>query len=450
MEPSRTTSTRYARPHRPAPVRWANGLGAALAKLGLKADLSPGKLLAEAERRNRLSDFGDGSFLEPMRLLLEAVEAEARLHPIGRLITRERLLGVLGNRLRAERLFRDHPEILEAELAPPIVVTGLQRTGTTLLHRLLAADPETRAVASWEAVNPAPFRGRDPRRKIAERSERALRYLAPDFFAIHPVEADAPEEDSILLDFSFLSPVAEATLRVPSYSRWLQAQDLAPAYRYLVRLLRLLAWQRAPRARAAASLKERAPTRFVLKTPAHLPYLDLLVDALPGARIVHTHRDPAATLPSYCSMIAHGRGIFSDAIDPVEIGDELLRLQSRMLLRALELRQSSPSLHARILDLEYRELCSDPLATVERIYDFAGVPFSDGARTAVGAALRANRKDRFGKHRYALADFGLDPERVATAFGPYVESRAPRSGLPLEGIPPLATTGRDGPGLEAN
>jgi hypothetical protein len=413
------TSTRYDRPHRPAPLRWANLLGQGLSRLGLEADLRPERLLAAAERRHRLSDFGDSSFLEPMRRLLASIEREARLHPIGRLITRERLIGVLGNRLRAQALFHRHPEILELELAPPIVVTGLQRTGTTLLHRLLAADSGTRAIASWEAVNPAPFpengrrNGRDPRFAIAARSEQALRYLAPDFFAIHPVEADAPEEDSILLDFSFLSPVAEATLRVPSYSRWLDAQDLRPAYSYLVRLLKLLAWQRGPR-------------RLVLKTPAHLPYLDLLLAAMPGARIVHTHRDPSATLPSYCSMIAHGRGIFSDAIDPVAIGEELLGKQSRMLLRALELRRASPALEAQILDLDYRELVADPLAALQQIYTFAGIPFSERTRAAIEGALARNRKDRFGRHRYALADFGLDERRVAEAFAPYLEDRAAR------------------------
>ncbi len=415
---ARTTSTRYDRPHRPAPVRLANFVGAGLARLGLEADLELGGLLAAASRRHRLDDFGDDSFREPLSRLLDAVAREADLHPLGRLITRERLIGVLGNRLRAQQLFRAHPEILELELAPPLVVTGLQRTGTTLLHRLLAADPRTRAIASWEAVNPAPFparNGRDPRHAIATRSEQALRYLAPDFFAIHPVEADAPEEDSILLDFSFLSPVAEATLRVPSYSRWLDAQDLAPAYRYLVQLLKLLAWQ-------------RGPARFVLKTPAHLPYLDLLVTALPGARIIHTHRDPAQTLPSYCSMIAHGRGIFSDAIDPLELGEELLRKQSGMLLRAVELRRASPSLDAQVLDLEYRALVEDPLAAVERIYEFASLPFDARARGAVEAALQRNKKDRFGKHRYALADFGLDEARVAAAFAPYLEEREARRG----------------------
>jgi len=408
---ARITDTSYGRPYRPRLIRAANALGRGLKRLGLSGALTAEGLMRAAARRNHLSDFGELAFVDPLRRLLRSAEDEARLNTVGRWITRERLIGVLGNRLRTQRLLKQHPEIADQVLAPPIVITGLQRTGTTLLHRLLAADPNLRSLGAWEALNPAPLStrtrgGGDRRRALARLSERALAYMAPDFFAVHPVEAEAPEEDCLLLDFSFLSPVAEATLRVPTYAAWLSRQTLRPAYRYMATLLELLQWQRPGR-------------RWVLKTPAHLEYLDVLLDVFPGAKIIHTHRDPAQTVPSFCSMIAHGRGVFSDRVDPREIGAQWLARQSHMVHRAMELRQDR-AVDQAVLDVSYRALIADPPGTLRRIYDFTGEPWTPEVRASTDACLQVNRQHRHGRHRYCLEDFGLDGPGVQRSFSPYL------------------------------
>ena len=215
----RETSLDYRHPYRPRAIALANAIGRRATALGVEAPLSSESLVAAARRRTKLHEFGDEGFREPLDMLLRSIDEEARLHPVGRFITRERLIGVLANRLRIARVLADDPPIETAELAPPVVITGLQRTGTTLLHRLLASDPRRRFLPGWEALHPAPVRGggdEDPRVKGAKTAERALSYMAPDFFAIHPVEAGAPEEDVLLLDYAFLSTVPEATLRVPN------------------------------------------------------------------------------------------------------------------------------------------------------------------------------------------------------------------------------------------
>ena len=263
----RTTSRDYARPYRPRAVRVANRL------LPGPRRLTRDALLDAARARAKLDDFGPPDFLEPLDVLLDSIAREARLTPVGHLITRERLIGVLVNRLEVFAAHR--PWTRPLELAPPVVITGLQRTGTTLLQRLLAADPSRRWLASWEALSPAPSRARagaDPRVAAAERAERALAYLAPDFFAVHPVHAHAPEEDVLLLDQAFRSTVPEATLRVPTYSRWLESADQTPAYRHERLLLSLLSRQRG------------ANKRWLLKTPHHLEWLDVLFDVFEGAR----------------------------------------------------------------------------------------------------------------------------------------------------------------------
>ncbi len=243
----RETSVDYRNPHRPRAIALANVLGRRVEKLGVEASLTREWLFDAARRRTGLSDFGDDTFHEPLDVLLRSIEDEARLHPVGRLITRERLVGVLANRLRVQEALTRDPRIGASSLAPPVVITGLQRTGTTLLHRLLASDPRRRWLAGWEALSPAPVdrgRGEDPRIGNARWAERALAYMAPDFFAIHPVEARAPEEDVLLLDYAFRSTVPEATLRVPTYARWLEDPDQRPAYRRMATLMRALSAQR--------------------------------------------------------------------------------------------------------------------------------------------------------------------------------------------------------------
>ena len=424
---SRATRTSYRSPYRPAAVRVLNRLGLMLDGVRPRRRLTEESLLEQARRRHGFSDFGEQSFRLPLRVLLDSVESEAHLTPVGRWITRKRLLGMLGNRLRAEKLFREHPEIGEIEIEPPIVITGMQRTGTTLLHRLLAADPDTRALLSWEAINPAPLTSgraggenlhgnqdpygkenlrpqKDPRLRLARLSQKVLAYLAPDFFAIHPVEARAPEEDVLLLDYSFLSTVPEATLRVPSYARWLESQDLLPAYRYMKKLLQLLHWQRPGR-------------RWVLKSPHHLEYLDTLFSVFPRAKIIQTHRDPSVTLASFCSMIAHGRGVFSDSVDPCEIGRDWSRKVRRLVRKAMETRERVGE--DRFLDVYFHNLLRDPMREIERIYEFIDLPLMGETRRSLEAALRVNGRHRYGYHRYRLEDFGLSPAGVEARFAEY-------------------------------
>jgi len=403
----RVTSAAYETPYRPRPVALANRLAR---RFGLgAAALSVDALVAAARAATGLGDFGDERFRAPLGKLVGAIEREAELTPLGHLITRRRIVGLLANLLRAQALYAARPEILREEIRAPIFIVGLQRTGTTMLHRLLARDPGLRSLASWEALSPAPLRRRpwhrrDPRIRTAVLAERGLRYLAPDFFAIHPVEAEGVEEEVILLDHSFLSTVAEATLHVPTFSTWLEEQDQTPAYATLKRLLQLLQWQ---------DRRER----WILKTPHHLEWLDTLLAIFPDARIIQTHRDPVKTLASFCSMIAHGRGVFSDRVDPREIGAHWARKTQRMVARSMAARERAGA--ASFLDVSYYDLMEDPLTEVERIYRFIGRPFTAGVREAIAVARGENPQHKHGRHAYRLEDFGLTSAGIEPGFAAY-------------------------------
>ena len=327
---------------------------------------------------------------------------------------RQNLTRALVNRLRLEDLCDRHSEIARLPVESPVFIVGLQRTGTTLLHRLLSCEPSLRPLLAWEGLNPAPYPlspgrerrapdGRDPRMRLAEVAERGARYLAPAFFAIHPVEAHEPEEDVFLLDLSFVTPTADATLRIPSYTRWMQSVDQRPAYAYMRRVVQLLLWQRGG--------------RYLGKTPHHLENLDALLDAFPDARIIHTHRDPVRVVASFCSMITHGRRVFSDDVDPHEVGAQLSEKAVRAVGRAMAERERADP--KSFIDVAYTDLVADPMKEVRRILDFLGIAPSKDTESAMQRWASTNPQNKHGVHRYRLEDFGIDRADLERRLEPY-------------------------------
>jgi hypothetical protein len=376
---------------------------------GFQTKLEEGALIDAATKKSGLRDFGDESWRPALRRLLVSLNQEARLHPWGRFITKQRLLGLLQNRLRAQAIFRAHPEILEQDLKPLLVITGLQRTGTTLLQRLLSADPDAHSVLSWEALNPAPFDRKNQRKKriaAARTAERVLRYMAPEFFAIHPVDHTAQEEEILLLDMAFLSTVPEATMLVPDYSAWLSQQDQEPAYRYMKKMLLLLQWQKGP-----------GRTHWVLKSPHHMEWLDVLVRIFPETRVVHTHRDPLRNLASFLSMAFHAMHIFSEAVTPEEVGAFWTAKVATMVEKAMAFRAAGGA--SRITDVSYYDLVREPMREIERIYADAALALTDGARQCMNEQREMNRPHKHGVHHYRLEDFGVDRPRAEERFAAY-------------------------------
>ncbi len=372
--------------------------------LGTKINLSKDHLISLARKRTALHDFGNDFWDEPLQRMLDAIEGEAQLSPVGRFITRERLVGLLAVRLRAENDFKRNPHILGQDLYPVQLICGLQRTGTTKLQRLLAADPENRVLLSWEAINPIPLsndsREKEKRIRTARLSEKALRLMAPSFFAIHPVEHEQPEEDILLLDATFLSTTAEATMHVPSYAAWLEKTDQAIAYQYMIKLLKYLQYQRPAK-------------RWVLKSPHHLEFLDIIKQQMSDVHFIWTHREISESLPSFLSMVAHSQTIFSESVSLARVAEHWVRKTAHMLSRGMAFRENNPDLH--FTDVFYDQLVADQLAALDTIYHHRG---------AVSAALRdrfikagqQHRQHKYGMHRYSLADFGWSVEQVKNNF----------------------------------
>lgn len=371
-------------------------------------------LLAEARAGTQLSDFGDPSFREPMQRLCQALREEARLNEVGLATQRQRVLDILVTRLRVEDFFARHPEIADEEIGAPIVICGLPRTGTTLLHRLLAEDPEFDAALWYEVRYPAPFEGWEPgqpdaRIAAAEEEVRMTLELAPELMAIHPFDATRPDEEIMLLEQSFFSRTPESFCHLPEFSAWLEEQDQLPGYRYLYRLLQFLQWQHR--------LEGRARERWVLKAPHHLGFLPELFAIFPDATVIQTHRDPTDSIPSICSLCFQLETMGCDDPDPKATGAHWSAGWARYLERAMTYREAGHEAH--FLDIDYLDSVRDPIATVRRIYAFLDRELSPVAEDRMRTWTEQNAREKRAAHAYTLEQFGLSEASIARDFARY-------------------------------
>lgn len=371
-------------------------------------------VLADAQRKEALTDWGPGEFERPLRVLLDDYGC-ADLNAIGVHILRSGIVHSLRMRLRAQEWIRRHPEILDERVVAPIVVVGMMRSGTTLLQRLLAADPRFICAYGWEVVEVAPrldcqFTGVDPRIAISESREAKSRELAPELFAIHPMYAREAEEEIVFLADAFLSHVPESGAHLPHYRSWLDDQDFSPAYAYLHRMLQFLQWQKRRRGIAGQ--------RWVLKSPAHLGYLDLLRAQFPGLHIVHMHRDPATTIASGASLNATLHAMHADTVDLDRVGAQWLQRVGWTNDRAMAVRDGWGSDDDRVTDIGFADAVADPIGQVARIYDAIGLPLTVEAEDAMRRWLEERPREA-ARPAYGLETYGLRPEQVDERFTLY-------------------------------
>jgi len=375
--------------------------------------LDPDHLVTAACRRTGLEDFGDTEFRPALRELLASCEQEADLNLVGRLAARSDAARILRNRLRLQADRRRHPEIAAEIIRRPLVVVGLPRSGTTLLHRLLAQDPANRVPLTWEAMLPSPPPERatyptDRRIEFAERQVGWFLRIAPHFQRIHPVGARLAEECVMLMSHSFASYQFDTMYRLPSYQSWLERQDLHDAYRVHRQLLQHLQW--------------RCPgERWVLKAPNHLFALPTLAETYPDLNLIWTHRAPAEVIPSLSSLYTELRRVFSDSVDPRQTGPEVTRVWADGLARGLTALDRGVVPAGRVFHVRYTEIAADPVGTVRRIYQHYDLPFSAAFEARLRDFLQEFPRGRFGRHDYSLPEFGLDAEEERARYRGYCE-----------------------------
>jgi hypothetical protein len=366
-------------------------------------------LEASATRLTTLTDFGAEDYRQGLGVLLESYAKDEELTELGRRVKRSELRGALVARLVSEAGFAQHP-IDDAAIERPIFVTGIPRTGTTALHRLLAADPSHQGLEQWlcEFPQPRPPRESWPDNPVFQQIQAGFAkfYAAkPDFAGVHYIAADTVEECWQLLRQSAMSISYETLAHLPTYSAWLSAQDWTPAYARHRRNLALI----------GANEPEK---RWVLKNPSHLFALDALLAVYPDAIVVQTHREMRTTLASSCSLSA----LATEGYSTKFVGETIGHDQIEMLARGAEQFMAARDRHdpALFYDVAFADLAADPVGTVEGIYRHFGLPWTGAVRAAVEAEDVAGRSGhRAPSHRYSLDDFGLSAEEVDERFAEY-------------------------------
>ncbi|MGH9283635.1 MAG: sulfotransferase family protein, partial [Acidimicrobiales bacterium] len=351
----------------------------------------------------------DVPFLANLDRLVASCRDHGDLSPVGATVLTRAAVRHLRNLLELAAHVAAHPAVAARPLPAPVVVTGMPRTGTTLLHNLLALDPAHRALRVWEALRPVPPRDEA---EAEERQARAAAWLeafhrmVPEFQAIHAATPTGPEECDALLQNTFASQHFDDMFDAPAYSAWLATASLSAEYGHYALQLRALSASSPP------------GTTWALKSPSHLGHLDALRAALPGVTVVLCHRDPREAVGSYASLIHALRRPYSAVADPAVAGRQALQRASVAMGRALGVRDQAS---AGFVDVSYPLLEKDPLSAVRRVYEQTGRSLTAGAEAPMAAWVAANTRHLHGPHRYDLARFGLHEGEVVAAFEPYLD-----------------------------
>jgi hypothetical protein len=373
-------------------------------------------LLAAAVAATGLDDFGDDDWRVPFEILLADLEQSADLHLVGRLMYRYDLVRSLAARLRMRETEKQHPEILEQEITAPVFITGLGRTGTSILYELLAQDPQWHTPLGWEVRFPSPppvaeERQTDPRVALAAADIDLWVQVVPEFLPIHETEALGPDEDVSGLMADFVSPVFYATGQVPNYQGWLMSPaGVALTYKAQRRLLQ--------------HLQFRTPGRWLVKGPAHIATLGALLAAYPDAQVVFTHRDPVKVMASAANMMSTLQWQRSETVRHQEYAQGLA-FGYPMLLDMIGAQRADGSIpDDRVADVRYEDLVREPVATVRALYRDLGLDLSDDVAQAIQAYVDARPKGRHGGAGYRFSDLGLDEGALRSALAGYMGTYA--------------------------
>ena len=375
-----------------------------------RAILDADKLMAKASEIAGLADFGDSDFVEP---LMEYLAAADRYFPFSETQAANFAGGItneLVNRLRMTRDLKRHPEILDEDVSDPIVITGMPRTGTTKLQRVLSADPANQALLYWKVINFAPFPDAlpgesDPRIDFARAACDQIAAETPEVLTGHPFLHDQAEEECIILGANYDHFQNTCVVCDESYRSYIQSLPRESAYQYLRTVLQYLQWQQGGK---------HGP--WILKSPVHLGYLNEVLATFPNATLVQGHRDAVSVLASVCHFAV-------DLIQPMQLarldrhkaGKDQFQVWGGAWDKNQADREALPA-DTRFIDIRYEDIKDNAVSVAERIYEVAGRSLTKTGSAAIERWEVEHRKDKFGKHEYRLEDYGLTSTQIEERF----------------------------------
>lgn len=390
------------------------GINRAATWLGVpRARLTAEELIGLARRRSGLDDFGEWAFEEPLAVLLEAYEKEARLSAFGRIGARWDMLRFLLNLLRLRDEEKRDPRILGETISRPIFILGLPRSGTTFLHNLLAQDRANRIPRCWQTVYPYPEAGMkrgkgDPRPADVARKFDSFLALVPEFRSLHPLDAYGAQECIEITGQVIRSLRFDTTHYVPSYAAWLEEAGHQEAYRFHKRFLQHMQHQ-------------SGPGRWVLKTPDHIFAIEALKKVYPDARFILVHRDPMEVLPSVARLTEILRQPFTRYVDRLQIGRQVNESWIKGSTGLIELSEDMRESPERIFHIRHDRLTREPVNVVAEIYRHFRIPMGEQAENAMRREITQRPNGGYGRNSYRFEDYGIDTASVSREYSEYVD-----------------------------
>jgi len=388
------------------PFNLLNRLGESANRFGLnRPQLTVESVLQRAADLSGLTDFGDPHYREGLEALMFATRAD-NINFLGRFLTYSLAVGCAQSRLEWIQQKKETPNAFNSPLKSPLIVVGLPRSGTTVLHRMLAADPANQAIPMWRLVKPfPPFNGKDNRLAQLTRDMKLIQKLRPDLSRKHDLSPDKPEECIVAQGMSFCSLLFYASAPVYSYLDWYKDADRFKMYAEYASILH---WYQSQDTR-----------RLVMKSPPHAADLSELFAAVPNALVVQTHRDPVKVINSLNSLFHTLHSFQMSPYLPKKMVETNLR-QIELLLE--ENKQKRKSVHHNICDVDYKELVADPIGTTKKVYLHFGLEWTTAFETTLNQYLADNPKDKHGKHHYSSEDFGLTDDAIRERFSEYIKT----------------------------
>ena len=358
------------------------------------------------------NDFGPDDYLPGLKVLLQSMDYDPRFTELGRRAAWGQVIAVLRGRAQAVQSMSAHPGFDAQPILAPVVITGVPRTGTTALHRLMAVDPRFQGLPTWLLDSPMPRPpletwGDFPEFRQTVAALEARHAAAPEKRAAHFLAAEEVHECCMLLRQSFVSNLWSCGWSSATYDAWWQCQNEAAAYQHYYRCVQLIG-STAPQ------------QRWLLKNPGHIDNLDLLFAVFPDARVIQTHRDPAKAVPSLVSLLIKMHPVMEHGRAQQRAENMMARevaKWSRAVRKADAVRANHPG---QVLDVVHSQFHRDPMAVLDTIYAFIGLDIPATTRAALAQRIADKPELARGEHRYSITDFGMTEDEARAPFGDYV------------------------------
>jgi hypothetical protein len=373
--------------------------------IGLGPKLNADSIVSEALKESGRQSFSSTQFLEPLRHLVKAYEDEANLSVFGRFAARFDILRSLRNLLRFDCEEEVQSGIRARSISQPIFITGLPRSGTTFLHTLLSLDPLNVVPRAWQLIYPYADGDPESYRQRVDRQLWLFRQLSPGLDGMHPLSANTPQECTDITAQVFQSLRFDTTHHIPSYQKWIDNFGHIEAFRFHRRFLQHLDYQFPGR-------------RWVLKCPDHIFTLNAIRNVYPDASFIVLHRDPISVLASVARLTDLLRRPFARRVDQVAIGRQVSERWASGADRMMELMRRTDR---DILHIFYPQLVSNPLASVQRVYDHCGIKFTSESRLRLQSFIDLHPRGGYEEHHHSLEEYGLDPSVLHLRFSRYLE-----------------------------